>query len=130
VTADDQIRANPTLVSAWRGERAAARTSRDNGDVAAEWCHLERAHILSQPIVTLHLRTHAAMLAAAVRRRDHHEFTGQIFRLLVAAPGTITARYPVGNTGGADVSAVAPMPIPVDLAAIIYNATQRDRTVR
>jgi hypothetical protein len=72
----------------------------------------------------LHLRSHVAMLAAALRHRDHHEITAQLFRLLVAAPGTVTGRYPVGNTGGGDVSATLPMPIPADLAPIIHNAIQ------
>jgi hypothetical protein len=44
---------------------------------------------------------------------------GQIFRLVVAAPGSWTGRYPVGNTGGADVSAFRPMPIPEDLAKFL-----------
>jgi len=59
------------------------------------------------------------MLAAAVRRRDARELAGQVFRVLVAAPGSLTGRYPVGNTGGADVSAFAPMPIPEDLRPLL-----------
>jgi hypothetical protein len=55
------------------------------------------------------------MFVAALRRRDVHEVLGQVFRLLVAAPGSLTGRYPVGNTGGANVSAFEPMPIPDDL---------------
>jgi hypothetical protein len=39
--------------------------------------------------------------------------------LLVAAPGSWSGRYPVGNTGGANVSALLPMPIPDDLRAIL-----------
>jgi hypothetical protein len=113
-----------TLVTTWHDERARARTARIEGDADAERRHLERAHILSQPLVMLHLRSHVAMLAAALRHRDHHEITAQLFRLLVAAPGTVTGRYPVGNTGGGDVSATLPMPIPADLAPIIHNAIQ------
>jgi hypothetical protein len=45
------------------------------------------------------------MFAAALRRRDRHELVGQLFRIIVAAPGSLTGKYPVGNTGGADVSA-------------------------
>jgi hypothetical protein len=55
------------------------------------------------------------MFVAALRGRDGHEVLGQVFRLLVAAPGSLTGRYPVGNTGGADVSAFEQMPIPDDL---------------
>jgi hypothetical protein len=66
-----------------------------------------------------HVRTHWSMLGAAVRRRDGHEIVGQLLRLVVAAPGSWTGRYPVGNTGGADVSALKPMPIPDDLKALL-----------
>jgi hypothetical protein len=59
------------------------------------------------------------MLAVALRRRDRRELIGQLFRIIVAAPGSITGKYPAGNTGGADVSAFAPMPIPDDLRPLL-----------
>lgn len=68
-----------------------------------------------------HVRTHLAMLAYGLRRRDRHEIVGQLLRLVVAAPGSWTGRYPVGNTGGADVSALRPMPVPEDLRAILES---------
>ena len=110
------------LRAAWSDERAAARAARARGDVAAEWHHLERAHILSQPMAGPHVRTHLAMLGHGIRRRDRREVLGQIVRLVVAAPGSWTARYPVGNTGGANVSALEPMPIPDDLRAILEGS--------
>jgi hypothetical protein len=42
----------------------------------------------------------------------------------VAGPGTLTGRYPVGNTGGARVKAMLPMTIPDDLQAILAGATR------
>jgi hypothetical protein len=66
-----------------------------------------------------HVRTHGAMLAAGLRRHDRAEVLGQLLRLLVAAPGTWTGRYPRGNTGGADVSALRPMLVPDDLRALL-----------
>ena len=84
-----------------------------------EWRHLERAHILSQPLAGLHLRTHGAMLAASVRRRDGREIAGQLLRLVLAVPGSVSGRYPVGNTGGADVSAFSPMAVPDDLRPLL-----------
>ena len=110
------------LRDSWSEERAAARAARDQHDFPEEWRHLERAHVLSQPIAGPHLETHVAMLSCAFRRRDGHEVAGQLFRLLVAAPGSWTGRYPVGNTGGSDVSAFRPMPIPDDLAALLEGA--------
>jgi hypothetical protein len=62
------------------------------------------------------------MLAYAVRRRDRHEIIGQLTRVIVAGPGSWTGRYPVGNTGGADVSAFQPMPVPDDVRAILESA--------
>lgn len=105
------------LHEAWAAERELAASARGGGDLPGEWQHLERAHILSQPMAGAHVRTHVAMLGSAFRRRDLHEVLGQVFRLMVAGPGSLTGRYPVGNTGGADVSAFKPMPIPDDLRA-------------
>jgi hypothetical protein len=110
------------LKEAWWAERDAAATAREAGDQTAEWHHLERAHILSQPMALPHVRTHFAMLGAGFRRRDRREVLGQLMRLVVAAPGTLTGRYPVGNTGGANVSALLPMDIPDDLQAILDGA--------
>ena len=108
-----------TLRLAWAAERERARGARRDGDRASEWHHLERAHILSQPMAWPHLRTHAAMLGVAWRRRDRHEIAGQVVRLLLAAPGSLTGRYPLGNTGGADISAFQPMPVPADLRPLL-----------
>lgn len=85
------------LVEAWWREVGAARDAKRDGDA----------------------RTHLSMLAAALRRRDRHEITGQLLRVVVAAPGSWTGRYPAGNTGGADVSAFAPMTVPDDLQRIL-----------
>jgi hypothetical protein len=111
--------------SAWTDEMRAARTAHGRTDDAEEWKHLERAHILSQPSAWLHIRTHGAMFVAALRRRDRHEILGQVFRLLVAGPGSLTGRYPVGNTGGASVNAFKPMPIPEDLRVILGEGASR-----
>jgi hypothetical protein len=103
----------------WKAENAGARQARSTGDHAAEWTHLERAHILSQPMAVAHVRTHLGMLAFALRRHDLHEIIGQLIRAIVAGPGSAVRRYPLGNTGGANVSAVAPMPIPYDLREVL-----------
>ena len=112
------------LQAAWRAERNRAKEARTAGDVAGEWRHLERAHILSQPNVRLHVATHIAMLGAAFRQRNRHEIEGQLVRLVLAAPGTVTGKYPRGNTGGANVAAFRPMPVPADLAAILDGSAR------
>ena len=120
LTTDSRTR----LRAAWAAELDAARAARSTGDTSAEWTHLERAHILSQPMAGPHVRTHAAMLTAALRRHDRHELAGQLFRIIVAAPGSVTGKYPVGNTGGADVSAFAPMTIPADLQPLLPDTVE------
>ena len=111
-----------TIRRALADEHNACRRARTAGDAVAEWDHLERAHILSQPLAVAHIRAHLAMLGYAIRQRDRREITGQLTRLLVAGPGSMIGRYPLGNTGGADVSAVTPMPIPAALEAVLRGA--------
>ena len=107
--------------NAWTDELTAARRARATGDPIRELHHLERAHILSQPFAGPHVRTHVAMLGFGIRNRDRREIVGQLARLVVAGPGSATGRYPLGNTGGANVSAVQPMTIPADLDAILHG---------
>ena len=89
------------------------------GDTGGAWWALERAHILSQPDLPLHLRVHWIMLRYAARMGDLREVAGQTLRLTLAPIGSLTGRIPVGNTGRSDVSAFQPMPIPADLRAAI-----------
>ena len=112
-------RASDDLRAAWQAERQASITARQASDRTSEWHHLERAHILSQPRAGLHLRTHGAMLATAIRRHERRETLGQLVRLILAVPGSLTGRYPVGNTGGANVSAFSPMAVPEDLRPLL-----------
>ena len=88
-------------------------------DPARCFRHLERAHILSQYATGDHVRVHVAMLRWAREQRDLREATGQIIRIIGAATKTAIGFVPTGNTGGANVSAIKPMPLPDDLAAII-----------
>lgn len=111
-----KISAQARLV--YRGEMDAATKADDS---LARWRHLERAHIVSQPDPWLHTGNHAAMLVLAVRQRDRREALGQVLRLIVAAPGSITGRYPVGNTGRVTAGLMTPMSIPDDLAAALTS---------
>jgi hypothetical protein len=122
------MRTNERLIQAWTDEREAARAARGQGDLVGEWAHLERAHILSQPLVVPHIRTHLAMVSCGARRHDRREVAGQLLRLVLAGPGSITGRYPMGNTGGADVSPFRPMPIPEDLRAVLEGLDTSEAT--
>ena len=69
-----------------------------------------------------HVRVHWRMLRWAWRHRDMREFAGQLLRITGAATKTFIGLVPMGNTGGANVSAVRPMPVDPELAAIIEAA--------
>ena len=100
------------------------RVARASGEQAAAWRHLERAHIVSQPYLGLHLASHWAMLGFAVELRDWREIAGQVVRLALAPLGAMTGRIPVGNTGRSNVSAFQPMPVPDDLRRAIETPSE------
>ena len=108
-----------TLAAHVDREIVAHRRARVTGLVGEAWAALERAHILSQPALWLHLRVHALMLGFAVRLGDGGEVLGQLARLAFAPLGSLTGRTSWGNTGRADVSAFAPMPVPEDLRGLL-----------
>lgn len=100
----------------------ASNASIASGQAGDAFESLERAHVLGQEATVLHTRVHWAMLVWGVRQRDLKEVLGQLFRLLGAATKTAVGLVPSGNTGGANVSPFAVMPIPQDAARLIANA--------
>lgn len=103
------------LKEAFENEMREASVRLSAGDDAAAFRHYERAHVLGQMFVGPHVRAHLGMLRIGYRRRDVREIVGQLVRLPGAVVGSAIGRVPVGNTGGANVSAFAPMEIPEDL---------------
>lgn len=101
--------------------RQAAETE-TRGELEAAWTGLERAHILSQAHALPHIQVHLAMFTFAWRTRDWRELLGQVPRLVLAGPGSILGRAPLGNTGGADVGIFTPMVIPEDLQAMLRDS--------
>ena len=89
------------------------------------WTLLEDAHVLSQPWAWLHVRVHGSMFVTAMLQRDVREVRGQLSRIAVAGPGSLSGRYPTGNTGRARVPATQPMPIAGELAEVLQRAGQR-----
>ncbi len=102
-----------------------SRQARKLRDFDRCWVLLEDAHVLSQPWAWLHVRVHGSMFVAAVVQRDVREVRGQLSRIAVAGPGSLSGRYPTGNTGRARVPATQPMPIRSDLAMMLEEADQR-----
>jgi hypothetical protein len=107
--------------AAFATEMRLAGDARRAGDLAAAFAHLERAHILGQRDTWRHLRSHVGMLRIGWQRRDPREVAGQLARMLAAA---LFSRIwvPLGNTGGANVSAMRPMPVPEDLRRLFELA--------
>lgn len=91
------------------------RSARKSGDMTEAWRRLERAHIVSQPYLMMHLGNHWEMLGFAVALGDYREVGGQAARLALAPLGALTGRIPIGNTGRSNVSAFASLDIPDDL---------------
>jgi hypothetical protein len=89
------------------------------------WSLLEDSHVLSQPWAWLHVKVHGSMFVAAIVQRDVREVRGQLSRITVAGPGSLSGRYPTGNTGRARVPATQPMPIAGELAEVLQRAGQR-----
>jgi ligand-binding SRPBCC domain-containing protein len=87
------------------------------GEIAEAWHRLERAHILSQRFLSLHLSNHIEMLRYAIYLLDRREIVGQLIRLVLAPIGALANHIPAGNTGRSNVSAFESMPIPEDLEA-------------
>jgi hypothetical protein len=103
-------------------ELATAADSEARQDRRGAWAALERAHILSQSRVNLHLQAHWRMFVLACKTGDGAEILGQLFRLLVAGPGSALGRAPTGNTGRSSVSAFVPMAIPDELRKKLLEA--------
>lgn len=110
----------PTAISErLTADLAAARDETKSGNEAAAWMLLEEAHVLSQPWAWPHIKVHFEMLALGWHTRDRREVTGQLLRIVMAGPGSLTGRYPEGNTGRASVPATQPMPVPDDLRTLL-----------
>lgn len=113
----------------FRRELEFARRELAARNYLASWRHLERAHILGQPYPIAHTIVHLRMLGFGIRLKNAREIVGQILRLIFGGVKSFVGRIPVGNTGGADVPALRPMPIPDDLAQLIASARRSPSTL-
>lgn len=104
------------------GDLHRANSAARSGDLDVAWTLLEECHVLSQPWAWPHVCTHLRMFALAVRTADVGEGLGQLTRVVVAAPGSLVGRYPVGNSGRARVSMFAPMPVPPRLERLLKES--------
>lgn len=112
---------SPKLREHFEREMGLAMATRARGNHAETWYHLERSHVLSQAYAWPHVRVHWRMLMHGWTRHDWREVAGQLIRVLVAAPGSWLGRAPIGNTGGANVGILQPMPIPPELQRMLED---------
>ncbi len=115
-------RPSPTISAKLDELLAQSAAAAGSGDVEAAWRALEDGHVLSQPWARPHVRVHWGMLVLAHREGSWDEVVGQLGRLVLAGPASVTGRYPTGNSGRAGVSAFAPAPIDPALAALLNDA--------
>lgn len=111
-------------IEAFEAAMSEAARYRAAGDVKSAFAALERAHVLGQLDFVPHVRVHWQMLRAGWAAGDLHEVTGQLMRIALVPVGHLLGRLPVGNTGGANVSAFKPMAIAPELERLIED---RDR---
>lgn len=112
---------NEDLLTAYRTEMERGYSKLEARQLSEAFHRFERAHILGQRRTRLHVRAHVAMLKVGWLRGDMREIIGQLSRIVAAA---LFSRLwvPEGNTGGANVSALKPMPVPQDLARILLRS--------
>ena len=103
-----------------------SQRARKVGDAAAEFFHLENAHVLGQSSTHWHTRVHVMMLGWALRHGNVREAVGQLLRIIGAALLTWCGWVPEGNTGGSNVSAFQSMPVSQEHREIIGRARQTD----
>ena len=112
----------PKLKDAFNSEMNKAIQLYEKNELNLSFSHLERAHILGQSYIIPHTRSHWWMLKVGLKQRNFREVFGQVTRIIASI---IFSRFwvPLGNTGGANVNPVKPMPIPEDLQKIMNEAS-------
>jgi hypothetical protein len=88
---------------------------------AEAFVHLERAHVLGQAHITLHVVSHWHMLRVAVQRREPKAALGQLVRIVLGAIGSAVGSVPTGNTGGTDISMFKRLPVDPELLGIMQG---------
>jgi Protein of unknown function (DUF3703) len=106
---------------AFEAALAASTRRLADGDPAAAFASLERAHVLGQRNFGSHLLVHLRMLRIAWDLGDGREVRGQLLRIALTPIGHLFGRLPRGNTGASNVSAFAPMAIEPELERLLQD---------
>jgi len=113
---------NPILREAFNKEMKIAKELYLTQNWDEAFSHLEIAHILGQRNAIPHTINHWWMLKIGIRKKDRKEIIGQVIRLLVAGIGSLLGRTPIGNTGGANLGILTPLPLTNEVAKIFIKA--------
>lgn len=109
----------------YHAELQAARAAYARQDSLSAFHHLEKAHILGQRWAVSHTHVHLLMLLHGLRTRNLREILGQLPRIVFGFLGSLVGRVPIGNTGGANVKAEQPMPMPADLQRLLSEQSEQ-----
>ena len=90
-----------------------------NNDPSTVFTHLENAHVLGQQSTYWHVKIHWLMFVWGYKNKQGNEMFGQLIRMIGAACLTAIKGVPAGNTGGANVSMIKPMPLRREHAEIL-----------
>ena len=91
-------------------------------ELQSAWSCLERAHVIGQAYPLRHTQVHWKMLQFGIRIKSRKEVLGQIPRLLVGGVKSFVGRIPVGNTGGANIPPLKPLPFSPEIREIFLKA--------
>lgn len=103
-------------------ELAAYEQTLTCNDLPKAWSHLERAHVIGQAYPWPHTFVHWKMLQFGFSIKSRKEVLGQIPRLLVGGVKSFVGKIPVGNTGGANIPPLKPLPIDPEIIEMFRKA--------
>lgn len=112
---------NPQVRAAYHAAVSDYTVARRRSERDVAFAALERAHVLGQRYLIAHIAVHLRMLRIGLARRDARELFGQLLRLAATIPGYLSGWVPKGNTGGANVSAIKPMPLAADIEPLLRD---------
>lgn len=97
-------------------------SSLQENNLQQAWHHLEKAHVIGQAYPLKHTYVHWKMLQFGVRIKSFKEVIGQVPRLLIGGIKSFVGKIPVGNTGGANIPPLKPLPIQQEIVEIFKKA--------
>lgn len=111
-----------SLIPHYDKELKSYRDRMAQGALKSAWQHLERAHVIGQKYPYTHSLVHWKMLLFGFKIKSTKEIVGQIPRLLIGGIKSFVGKIPIGNTGGANVPPLQPLPIQEDIQKIFREA--------